>query len=183
MVGTKHMSLQYGTRTGNGTGGYSDADWGSGHDRKSIGGFVFALNGGAISWASKKQTSIAISTTEAEYMGMTQAAKVILWLRVLLDEIGVFRLVASMSTLNADNQGAIALARNPEYHARTKHIDIQLHFIRNLVTTDQIYLQFCPSTDLIADIMTKALPRVSHVKHLEAMGLTTGYESLREGAR
>jgi len=182
LVGTKRMSLQYGTKTQNGTGGYSDADWGSGHDRKSIGGFVFLLNGGAISWASKKQTSIALSTTEAEYMGMTQAAKEILWLRVLLDEIGALRLVAPISTLNADNQGAIALARNPEYHARTKHIDIQYHFIRNLVTTNQIHLELCPSTDMIADIMTKALPRVSHVKHREAMGLTSGYGPLREGA-
>jgi len=115
-------------------------------------------------------------------MGMTQAAKEIVGLRVLLDDIGAFRLVASMSTLNADNQGAIALARNPEYHTRTKHIDIEYHFIRNLVTTDQIRLQFCPSTDMIADIMTKALPQVSYVKHLEAMGLTTGYGPLREGA-
>ena len=179
LVGTKHMSLQYGTRTCHGSGGYSDADWGAGHDRKSIGGFVFVLNGGAISWASKKQTSIALSTTEAEYMGMTQAAKEILWLRVLRDEIGAFRLVASMSTLNADNQGAIALARNPAYHASTKHIDIQYHFIQNLVTTDQIYLQFCPSTHMIADIMTKALLPVSNVKHLEAMGVTTGYGPLR----
>jgi len=145
LVGTKRMSLQYGTRTRNGTGGYSDADWGSGHDRKSIGGFVFLLNRGAISWASKKQTSIALSTTEAESMGMTQAAKEILWLHVLLDEIGALRLIAPISTFNADNQGAIALARNPDYHPRTEYIDIQYHFIRNLVTTNQIPVQFCPS--------------------------------------
>ena len=78
LVGTKHRPLRFGMTTENGTGGYSDADWGSGYDCKSVGGFVFLLNGGAISWASKKQTSIALSTTKVEYMGMTQAAKEIL---------------------------------------------------------------------------------------------------------
>ena len=118
------MSHQFGMRTGNGTGGYSDADWSSGYDRKSVGGFVFLLNGGAISWASKKPTSIALLTTEAEYMGMTQAAKEILWLHTLLEKVGAGRLVTQMSTLNAENQGAIAVAQNPEYHACTKHIVI-----------------------------------------------------------
>ena len=181
LVGTKTYTLKFGSS--NISGGYSDADWGSGEDRKSVGGFVFLLNGGAISWASKKQTSIALSTTEAEYMGMTQAAKEILWLRTLLDEIGAFKHIAPMSTLNGDNQGAIALARNPEYHARTKHIDIQYHFIRELVSTDTIHLRFCPSTDMIADIMTKALPRPTHDKHTHGMGLSSlpRYGPLREG--
>jgi len=182
LVGTKGYKLEYGTS--NATGGYSDADWGSRHDHKSVGGYLFLLNGGAISWASKKQSSIALSTTEAEYMGMTQAAKEIVWLRVLLDEIGAFKHIHQMSILNGDNQGAIALARNPEYHARTKHIDIQYHFIRDLVTSEKIQLQFCPSTDMIADIMTKALPRVTHDKHTKAMGLTSTkrYGALHEGA-
>lgn len=181
LVGTKNYTLKFGSS--NISGGYSDADWGAAEDRKSVGGFVFLLNGGAVSWASKKQTSIALSTTEAEYMGMTQAAKEILWLRTLLNEIGAFKHIVPMSTLNEDNQGAIALAHNPEYHARTKHIDIQYHFIRELVTTDTIHLRFCPSTDMIADIMTKALPRPTHDKHTHGMGLTSSrrYGPLREG--
>lgn len=182
LVGTKDYVLEYGTSSE--SGGYTDADWGSGLDRKSIGGFVFLLDGSAISWASKKQSSIALSTTEAEYMGMTQAAKEILWLRVLLQEIGAFKHTAPMSVLNADNQGAIALARNPEHHARTKHIDIQYHFIRNLVTTEKIDLRFCPSSNMVADIMTKGLPRTTHDKHTHGMGLrrSRGYGQLREGA-
>jgi len=107
-------------QSSNTTRGYTDAEWVSGEDRKSLGGFVVLLNGGAISWTSKKQTSIGHSTTEAEYMGMTQAAKEIFWLRVLLDGIGAFKHLPPMSTLNGDNQGAIALAHNLEYHARTK---------------------------------------------------------------
>jgi len=182
LVGTRQYALQYGRS--NGCGGYSDADWGAGEDRKSVGGFIFLLNGGAICWGSKKQSSIALSTTEAEYMVMTQAAKEILWLRVLLDEIRAFKHIAPMATLNGDNQGAIALAHNPQYHARTKHIDIQYHFIRDLVTAEKILRRFCPSTETIAEIMTKGLPRPTHDKHTQAMGLrsTMRYEPLREGA-
>jgi len=182
LVATRHYVLQYGLN--NNTGGYSDADWGAGHDRKSIGGFVFLMDGGAISWASKKQSSIALSTTEAEYMAMTQATKEIMWLRILLDEIGAFKHIGSISQLHADNQGAIALARNPEYHARTKHIDIQYHFIRHQVTAEKIHLRYCTSSNMVADIMTKALPRVAHQKHMLAMGIIEGhrYGTLREGA-
>ena len=81
-------------------------------------------------------------------------------------------------------QGAIALACNPEYHARTKHIDIQYHFIRDLVTSEVLDLRFCPSSDMIADIMTKSLPRPAHDKHTQAMGLTDKppYGTRREGA-
>ena len=162
--------LQY--STSNDGGGYSDADWGSGYNWKSVGGFLFLLNWGAISWPSKKQNSIALSTTEAEYIGLTQAAKEILWLRVLLEEIGAFKHIAPMSTLNADNQGAIALARNSEYHGRTKQIDIQYYFIRDLVTSENVDLSFCPSGEMIADIMMRSLSRPTHDKHTHAIGLT-----------
>jgi len=116
-------------------------------------------------------------------MAITQAAKEILWLQVLLDEIGAFKHIGPISTLYADNQGAIPLARNSEYHARTKHIDIQYHFIRELVTSAKLDLRFGPSSDMIADIMTKSLPRARHQKHTQAMGLIgeTGYGMLCEG--
>jgi len=81
LVHARNYTLKFGSSDT--SEGYSDAEWGSGEDTKSVGGFVFLLNGGAISWASKKQTSITLSTTEAEYMGMTQAAKEILWLHIL----------------------------------------------------------------------------------------------------
>jgi len=85
---TRHWGLRY--WTSNVSGRYSDADWGAGEDQKSVGEFVFFLNGGAISWTGKKQNSIELSTTEAESMAMTQATKDILWLRVLLDKLGAF---------------------------------------------------------------------------------------------
>jgi len=169
LAGTKDLRLQFGTS--NTSGGYSDADWGSGQDRKSIGGFVVLLNGGAISWSSKKQTSIALSTTEAEYMAMTQVSKEIIWLRVLLRQLGALGHIRQISQLYGDNQGALGLARNPEYHARTKHIDIQYHYVRDLVMSEKVYLEYCPSSEMIADIMTKSLPQVTHEKHTKAMGM------------
>jgi len=184
IAGTRTLKLQYGSS--NQSGGYSDAAWGSGHARKSVGGFVFLLNVGAISWVSKKQSSIALSTTEAEYMAMTQATKEIIWLRVLFEEVGAIQHIDQMATLYGDNQGALALARNPEYHPRTKHIHIQYHFVRDLVQADQVNLDYCPSPDMIADIITKALPRTTHEKHTTAMGMIDEtekrYGRLREGA-
>ena len=184
LAGTRRLYLQYGAT--NSSGEYSDADWGTGNDRKSVGGYVFLLNGGAVSWSSKKQTSVALSTTEAEYMSMTQAAKEIVWLRALLEELGATGHIRQMSQLHGDNQGALALARNPEYHARTKHIDIQFHFIRELVGDEKIYLEYCPTSDMIADVMTKPLPRTTHKKLTTAMGMIDvtwkSYRTLREGA-
>jgi len=160
-------------------------EWGSGSDRKSVGGSVFLFNGGAISWSSKRQTLIILSTTEAEYMAMTQAAKEIIWLRVLLEVVGVISHIRQISQLHRHNQGAFALTRNPEYNAQTKHIDIQYHFVRELLMAQKVYLEYCPSSDMIGDIMTKALPRVTCEKHTTAKGMVNGmnklYRTLREG--
>ena len=184
LVGTKGLQLRYGTS--NTSGGYSDADCESDHDQKLVGGSVFVLNGGVVSWASKKQSSIALSTTEAEYMSMTQVSKEIIWLRVLLEELGALTHIRQMFQLYGDNQGTLALARNPEYHARTKHIDIQYHFIRELVKAEKVFLEYCPSSEMIADIMTKSLPRTTYDKHMTAMGMIVGdgkrYGTPREGA-
>jgi len=98
LSGTRGVQLRYGGS--NTSGGYSDADWESENDRKSVGGFVFLLNGGAISWTSKKQTLIALSTTEAEYMVMTQAAMEMIWLRVLLEELGALAHIREISQLH-----------------------------------------------------------------------------------
>ena len=150
-----------------------------------MGGFVILMNGSAVSWATKEQSSIALSSTEAEYMAMTQATKEMRWLRVLLEEVGALNHIQQMAGLYGDNQGALALARNPEYHAQRKHIDIQYHFVRELVQAEEVILEYCPSLDIIANIMTKALPRPAHQKHTMAMGMISitgkGYRTLRQG--
>jgi len=169
LAGTPNRGLCYGI-LGSGTG-YTDADWGSGEDRKSIGGYTFVLNGAAISWNSKKQSTVALSSTEAEYMALTQAVKESIWLQGLLEDLGARRHLEEMRNINVDNQGAMALARNAEFHARTKHIDIQYHFVREHIESRSIMLTYCPTTDMTADIFTKALPHPTFIKHNIGLGL------------
>ena len=137
--------------------GYTDSDWGSQPDRYSISGYAFAFGCGTISWRSKKQPIVALSTTEAEYIVMTDASKEALWLRHFLEEIHPdFSIVVP---LHSDNQSAIALARDNKFHQRSKHISLRYHHIRDRVKNNEISIHYIPSTDNFADILTKALPR------------------------
>ena len=169
LAGTPNRGLYY---VGQGLGsGYTDADWGGGDDRKSIGGYTFLLNGSAISWNSKKQSTVALSSTEAEYMALTQAVKESIWLQGLLLDLGAQKHVDEIRNINVDNQGALALARNAEFHARTKHIDIQYHFVRQHTESGKIHLTYCPTTEMTADIFTKPLPQPAFTKHNLGLGL------------
>ena len=131
LAGTREIGLTYGTKPS--CEGYCDSDWGSSEDRQCTTGYVFILNGGAISWASHRQPVVALSSTEAEYMAMTQAVKEVLWFRILFLEVGAPNHAAEISKIYSDKQGVIALANNPGFHPRSKHIDIQYHFIRSHV--------------------------------------------------
>ncbi len=107
---------------------YSDSDWaGDPRDHRSISGYVFTMAGAAVSWSSKKQLSVALSSTEGEYMAMTHASKEAIWIQQFLHDIH-FPL-SDPTTLLVNNQGAIALASNPTFHAQTKHIGVCHHFI------------------------------------------------------
>lgn len=108
--------------------GYSDADWASNpNDRKSISGYVFMLGGGAISWSSKKQQTVALSSTEAEYMAACHTARHVIWLQNLFRDIGID--IPRGTTLYIDNQSTLALTNDEMFHSCTKHIDVQYHFL------------------------------------------------------
>jgi hypothetical protein len=111
--------------------GYTVANWGRDNDRQSTGGYAFMLFGTIITWSSKRQTTVALSSCEAEYIAETEAAKKTIWLGQLLDSLTNMRPVAVK--ILGDNRGALALTKNPEYHSRTKYIDICYHFIRHKV--------------------------------------------------
>jgi hypothetical protein len=164
LKGTKDWKLVYGT-TKDGLEGYTDADGSSQEHRHAISGYVFLINGGAISWSSKKQELVTLSTAESEYVAATHAAKEALWLRRLMEE--VFQPITKPITLHCDSQSAIALTKDGSYHARTKHIDIRYHFIRFVVQNGSISLIYCPTEQMTADILTKALPNTK-VKHFAA---------------
>jgi len=110
--------------------GYTDADWAGDKDsRKSISGYVTTFAGGAVSWQSKLQKCVALSTTEAEYIAATEACKEMLWMKNFLLELGVNQ---DKYVVLCDNQSTIHLAKNPSFHSRSKHIDIRHHWIREV---------------------------------------------------
>jgi hypothetical protein len=152
--------------------GYTDADWaGDVATRRSTSGYIFNIGSGAISWSSKRQPTVALSSCEAEYVGETQATKEAIWLRRLLRELLDQKEHLATTIIFGDNQGAIQLARNPQFHARTKHIDIQHHFVREAQMSGEVDMQYTPTERQIADGLTKALPKDAFVKFRKALGL------------
>ncbi|KAF1318429.1 Integrase catalytic core protein, partial [Globisporangium splendens] len=130
--------------------GYSDADWaGDIETRRSTSGYVFVLNDGCISWHSKKQRTVALSSTEAEYMALSEATQEAVWLKAFMRELGEDAGDGAL-TVFEDNQGVIVLAKNPEFHKRTKHIDIRYHFVREKVEDGQVVLEYCPTQEMLA---------------------------------
>lgn len=170
LKGTRDLVLTYGGET-RGLVGYVDADGASQDHRRAISGYVFMVDGGAVSWSSKKQELVTLSTAEAEYVAQTHAAKEAIWLRRLLTEI--FKSIDTPTVLFSDSKSAIALANDGHYHARTKHIDIRYHFIRYIIEEGTIKLVYCPTDDMTADTLTKALPSVKAKHFAAALGLTT----------
>ena len=151
--------------------GYTDADWaGDVDDRKSTSGYVFLLSGGAISWKSQKQRCVALSTAEAEYVAMASAAQESVWLRQLIAEL-TNTSTDSPTLIFEDNQSAIAMTKNPQFHGRAKHIDIKHHFIRQLVAQGTIVLEYCPTVEMAADMLTKGLGRETFCKLRDMIGM------------
>ena len=154
---------------------WSDANWGAEEGRESVSGFVFTLAGGAISWSSKKQSSVALSSTESEYMAILHALRELIWILRLLKELGYD--ISDQNIIYTDSQSAIALANNPEHHARTKHIDIQYHFVRDCVEDGKLKLEYCPTKDMVADGLTKALGPERHRRLTKMMGMRVWQKS------
>ena len=174
--------------------GYTDADWARDLDtRRSTSVFLFSLGSGAISWSSKQQPTVALSSCKAQYMGQTQAIKEAVWLKSLLDQlnpedsvdslprdnslttpspatdISVYALKATI--IYCDNQGAVALAKNPESHARSKHINIQWHYQREKIADGSVTLKYVPTSEQIADGLTKPLTKEKFLIFRKALGL------------
>lgn len=171
LAGTKDLGLVYRTGGDMRPVGYADSDWaGDKSDRKSISGFVFMLGGGPVDWQSKKQTVVAKSTAEAEYISVSSAACEAIWMRNFFAEINR-DLGNSPLYIHVDNNAAIEIARDPVYISSTKHIDIQVHHIRDEISKNRIALLHVASEDNPADILTKPLDFEKHTRCIRLLNM------------
>jgi len=171
LKGTPNLGIFYSKQNNNNDFvGYSDADWaGDRDDRKSTSGYCFLLSNGLISWRSVKQSCVALSTAEAEYVSLSSAAQEAIWIGNLLCDVEVAS--TKPIVLFEDNQSAICLAKNPKSHSKTKHIEIKYHFVRDLISSNKIELNFCPTDKMLADIFTKSLPKEKFMKLRDLLGM------------
>lgn len=152
--------------------GFCDADYASDPDeRRSTTGYIFKLAEAAISWNSKRQQTVALSTTEAEYMALSSAAQEAIYLQGLLCELCI-KCSDKPITVFCDNRGAIALSHNSVHHSRTKHIDVRHHYIRDLINAGKFSVKSISTDKQQADFLTKALPKFKHQWCCQAAGLS-----------
>ena len=149
--------------------GFADAAYANHNDHRSTSGYVFLAAGGAITWKSKKQTTIALSSTQAEYVALSEAGREACWLQNLYRELGYPQREPIL--IKGDNDGSISMAKNQQFHNRSKHIAIRWHWIRELIEEKVITIESCRDPEQTADILTKALPRPKHRQHVLEMGL------------
>jgi hypothetical protein len=148
--------------------GYSDSSWGNNEDYSSITGFLFLVGGALITWSSKKQSVVALSSTEAEYVAATAATQEALWIKMLLSELGINQ---DCVTIFEDNEACINLSKNPQEFKRTRHIQVKYHFIRTHVKNNLIALKYCPTKDQLADFLTKGVSGIRLQELMNRIGV------------
>lgn len=164
LKGTSSLWLSYGGEQKE-LIGYIDVDGSMTKDCHALSGYTILIHGSAISWTTKWQEMISLSMTESKYIAITHGTKQALWLCSLISQL--FNTPLNPTTIFSDNQSAIALASDHKFHACTKHIDIHYHFIHWIVENGSICLVYCPTDEMVANALTKALPlpKVKHFMH------------------
>lgn len=169
LKGTKELKLKL-SNNNEGLKVYADADWAEDKsDSKSYSGFLFQYSGGTIGWACRKQSCTAWSNCEAEYVAMAEASRELLWIRKLLKDFNV-ELTGPIS-MYEDNQSAIKMVKNGESRNKTKHVDVKYHFVTDLTRKGIMEIHYCPTDEMIADMMTKPLGATKLKKYREACNL------------
>ncbi|VVT58406.1 uncharacterized protein SAPINGB_P006190 [Magnusiomyces paraingens] len=180
LKGTAELGLEYRAQKVYKLVGYSDADYAQDkQDRKSFTGYVFILSGGPITWACRKQVSPASSSVESEYMSLSDASKECFWINQLLSLCKIP--VPLPVTMFEDNQGCIALAQNPVFHRRTKHIDVRYHVVRHYIRSGVIHLEYLDTQVMLADMFTKNLGRVKFETLRGLLGMKAVGDSATRG--
>ncbi|KAI7951918.1 hypothetical protein MJO28_007602 [Puccinia striiformis f. sp. tritici] len=175
LKGTRDIGLKFNkTQRGlNSLVGYADADWAScPESRRSVSGNLVLLNGNVISWKSKKQPTLSLSSTEAEYKSLGDITKEIMWVKTLLKKVFNVK-IPGPTKIYDDNQGAIALANDASNHSnyKTKHMALRHHFIRREIRIKTIELEYVPSNRMLADFLTKAVGKISIKRALQGLHL------------
>ena len=174
LKGTEAIGIVYKRESASALGliAYSDANWGSdSRTRRSTSGVLVKMAGAPVIYKSKRQSTVALSSAEAEYIALALAVQEVVWLRHLLHELHEHQ--DNATTILVDNKSAISIATNAGYTARAKHIDLRVHFVRDLVEEGAIQLQYVPTTEQQADFLTKAIPAPQLVKLRSLCGLET----------
>lgn len=152
--------------------GYTDSDYaGDIEDRKSTSGYTFILSSAAVAWSSQKQPIVTLSTTEAEFVAAAACSTQAVWMRRILDTLGYQGDEDEGTLIFCDNSSTIQLARNPVFHAKSKHIEVRFHFLRNLENDGVIHLVHCSTHDQIADVLNKPLKLESFRRMRERLGV------------
>ena len=169
LLGTSDYALVYNGPSNGWLMAYADSDWASDpNTRKSTTGYMVKLAGAIFSWNTRAQKTVALSSTEAEYMSLSDTSRQLVWIRSLFFELGI---QLSPIPLYGDNQGSIFLASNPVQEKRSKHIDLRYHYIRDMVQSKQVELFFVEGAENPADMFTKNLGRIKFLKFREQLGL------------
>jgi hypothetical protein len=159
LQGTMDLYLNYLGKNNKTLIGYSDSDWAGNYDnRRSMSGFIFTLGGTAVSWSSKTQPTVALSSAEAEYIAIGYATQEAMFLRSVLEELN--QLNKESTRIYVDNQSSIKIATNQTVKNRTKHIAIKFHFVKEKVENNEINLKYLPTEDMLADIFTKPVGQI-----------------------
>jgi hypothetical protein len=168
---TAGLQITYSAEGGATITGHADSDYAASEDRRSTMGYIFMYAGGPITWSSKLQRSVSTSTTEAEYHSLAHAGKEAVWIRGITEQLHWHEHTEEPTVIRGDNQGSLALVQNPEFHARTKHIDVAVHYVRELAEDLKISLRYIQTDQMLADMLTKPLKRVRHRQNVEQIGL------------
>jgi len=150
--------------------GFSDSSFAEEKDRKSVGGYVFVQANAAVAWRSSKQTIVAQSSTEAEYIALAEACKEAMWIRKMLHDFK-YPDANKPTTIFEDNQSTIQIGKNPIHSSRTKHIDVKYHAVRGYIKNGDVEVIYRPTEEMTADIMTKSLGKILHRRFTDYMGL------------